>query len=74
MITVTQNNLNTLVPYEHKIGNKTTFTRFSKHMTMVDGKVWNSTTGTLSTMHCYICKLAIKDFNNLDNVFKYEVD
>ena len=52
MITVTQNDINILVPYEHKIDNKATFTRFSMLMTMVEGKVCNFATGTLSTMHC----------------------
>ena len=41
---------------------------------MVDGRVCNSATGTSSTMRCYICKLTIKDFNNLDKVLKHEVD
>ena len=39
------------------------------HMTMIDKKVCKSATGNLFTMPCYICKLTIKDFNNLGKVF-----
>lgn len=34
-------------------------------LTMVDGKVCNSATGTSSTIRCYICGLTSKDFNKL---------
>ena len=44
------------------------------YMTMVDVKVCSSTTGTSSALRCYNCKLTIKNFNNLDKVFKQEVD
>lgn len=40
-----------------------------KHLflfTMVDGKVCNAATNTLSTMRCYICKATSKDFNKLE--------
>ncbi|KAG6448524.1 hypothetical protein O3G_MSEX005516 [Manduca sexta] len=35
-------------------------------MTMVDGKVGNSATGTKSTSRCYICGATTKDFNKID--------
>lgn len=35
-------------------------------MTMIDGKVCNAATNTLSTSRCYICGATSKNFNNLD--------
>lgn len=40
--------------------------------TMVDGKVCNAATNTSSTMRCYICGLASKDFNNLNKEIKVD--
>lgn len=40
--------------------------------TMVDAKVCNAATNTLSTMRCYICGLTSKNFNNLER--RVEVD
>ena len=73
MITVTQNDINASVPSKHKICNKTTVTRFSMYITVVNGKVCNFATGNSFTIRCYIYKLIIKCFNNLDNVLKHEV-
>ncbi|XP_073951828.1 uncharacterized protein [Choristoneura fumiferana] len=42
--------------------------------TMVDGKVCNAATNTLSTMRCYICKATSKQFNDLEIMEKTATD
>ena len=42
--------------------------------TMIDGKVCNAATDTLSTMRCYICGQTSKDFNNLKDVSNVNVE
>ncbi|XP_034192452.2 uncharacterized protein LOC117609839 [Osmia lignaria lignaria] len=43
-------------------------------LTMIDGKVCNAITGTLSTQRCYLCGATSKDFNDIDAVLQKTVN
>lgn len=43
-------------------------------LTMIDGKVCNALTETVSTQRCYLCGFSSKDFTNLDLVYNAKVN
>lgn len=61
------NSINGLTATEFDLCGKHFTVNHTFIMTMVDGKVCNAATGTISTSRCYICGATSKDFNNLDS-------
>lgn len=41
---------------------------------MIDGKVCNAISSTLSALRCYLCEATLKQFNQIDKIIQKELD
>lgn len=63
-----------LAPTEISIDEKVLQVSHQLLFTMLDGKVANAVSNTAGTQRCFLCRLTVKDFNNLDLAMSQPVD
>lgn len=63
-----------LVPFQTVIDGKKININFKLVLTMIDGKVCNSITNTLSSMRCYLCGATSKEFNDIDKMLQRPIN
>lgn len=63
-----------LVPFEKIIGGKGISICYKLALTMIDGKVCNAVSSTLSTLRCYLCGATSKQFNQIDEIIQKDLN
>jgi len=66
--------IKTLVPFKKIIDGKEISIRYNLALTMINGKVCNAVSSTLSAQRCYLCGATSKQFNQIDEIIKKELN
>lgn len=71
-VTNIEEQIQRLEPYQ-TIKEKPIFVTYSMSFTMIDGKVCNAISGTISAQRCFLCEATPKQFNDIDAMLKKNV-
>ncbi|XP_018404085.1 PREDICTED: uncharacterized protein LOC108780770 [Cyphomyrmex costatus] len=62
-----------LVPFTTQIHGMEICIKYSMMFTKIDNQVCNAMSNTKLTRYCYLCRTALKDFNNIDEILQKEI-
>lgn len=63
-----------LTPFETNVNGQIVNIKYDLTLTMIDTKVCNSLTDTMSAMRCYLCNCTSKTFNDIDEMLIQQVN